>query len=414
MKLSTIVASVALALLASSSLLGCGDEPAWSPSDDPTDYQVPEGRYQPVLSTPRWVVPAENLPDGVEPAASNNNVEIIFFAGRLFMTWRSGPTHFASAKTKMFVVSSDDLGESWRFEHEIALQTDVREPRFVQMKGRLFLYFVELGRVPTAFTPRGIWRIEYLAPGKWSERERFADGDEVLWRLKRRGNVAWMTSYRGLHYGPGPGELDVLFQRSDDGLSFEPVSGDGVVYHGGVSEVAFEFAENGDLWAVTRNEDGDDSGFGSHLCTARADDLGRWDCPEQSDPYRYDSPWMLRHGSDLYLVARRDPNGPYDQGDTQLSFDDQKAKYLSSYSTSTKRTALYKIDRDKREVVHLLDLPSAGDNAFPSVRRLDAHRFLIANYTSPLDKTDYTWLDGQLAKEGTQIYFITLTFEPEK
>ncbi|MCA9671715.1 MAG: hypothetical protein KC503_39220 [Myxococcales bacterium] len=399
------------------SLAGCDDDPdlgpSSSPSDDPSHYTVPDKAYTPVLSKPVWVVPGDNLPAGVVPAAANNNVEIIFFNGRLFMAWRTNKTHFASADVKMYVVSSDDLGKTWRFEHEIAIGTDVREPRFVGIKGRLLLYYVKLGKIPTAFTPLGVYRIEYLGPGSWSPPVQTADANEVLWRLKKRNGLVWMTSYRGLDYGPSAGELEVLFQRSSDGLTFEPLGGDGVVYKGGVSEVAFEFDETGALWAVTRNEDGDASGFGSHLCTAKAGDLGNWDCPKKSDPYRYDSPWMIRHGRDLYLVARRDPNGPFDQGDDALPFEQRKAKYLSAYSTSTKRTALYKIDRDNKKVVHLLDLPSAGDNAFPSVRRLDAHRFLIANYTSPLEMTEASWIDGQIAQQGTQLYFIMLTFEPQ-
>ena len=115
----------------------------------------------------------------------------------------------------------------------------------------------------------------------------------------------------------------------------------------------------------------------------------------------------------LVLVLAIGWFGPFDQGDDALPFEQRKAKYLSAYSTSTKRTALYKIDRDNKKVVHLLDLPSAGDNAFPSVRRLDAHRFLIANYTSPLEMTEASWIDGQIAQQGTQLYFIMLTFEPQ-
>lgn len=33
---------------------------------------------------------------------------------------------------------------------------------------------------------------------------------------------------------------------------------------------------------------------------------------------------MFRHGDDLYLVARRDVDGPFDLGYTELPFDVQK------------------------------------------------------------------------------------------
>jgi hypothetical protein len=60
-----------------------------------------------------------------------------------------------------------------------------------------------------------------------------------------------------------------------------------------------------------------------------------------------------------------------------------------------------------------MDLPGCGDNAFPSVRRIDANSFLMANYTSPLDEPNISWIDGQTHDEGTQLYLLTLTFTPE-
>ena len=32
---------------------------------------------------------------------------------------------------------------------------------------------------------------------------------------------------------------------------------------------------------------------------------------EESDPNIYESPRLFRHGNDLYLIARTDPNGPF-------------------------------------------------------------------------------------------------------
>jgi len=34
-------------------------------------------------------------------------------------------------------------------------------------------------------------------------------------------------------------------------------------------------------------------------------DLGNWQCRRESDPWRYDSPKMFRHGDDIYLIGRR-------------------------------------------------------------------------------------------------------------
>ena len=110
---------------------------------------------------------------------------------------------------------------------------------------------------------------------------------------------------------------------------------------------------------------------------------------------------MFRHGDDLYLVARRDIGGP---------FGGEGGGDLVAYSTRPKTTALYQIDREAKAVVHLLDLPGCGDTAFPSVRRTGAHTFLLANYTSPLDDPDITWLEGQTSGRGTQLYLMDLEF----
>jgi hypothetical protein len=131
-----------------------------------------------------------------------------------------------------------------------------------------------------------------------------------------------------------------------------------------------------------------------------------------TDPDRYDSPEMFRHGDDLYLVARRDVGGPYDARDDDLTLAERRGRYLVAYSLRPKRTALYKIDKAQRKVVHVMDLPGAGDTAFPSVRQTGPDTYLLANYTSPLDNPDISWLSGQTSPRGTQIYLLTLTFVP--
>jgi hypothetical protein len=386
-----------------------------TPSDDPNDWPIDGTQtWVPKLGEPRFVVPQRGLP--VTPQlASNNNADIILHEGRLYFAWRTSETHFAGDQTRLHLMSSGDLGVTWTFEHTVYLATDMREPLFLSINGRLFFHWFEAGTDRFSFEPKHQWRIERKADGTWTEKEAFGPDKEITWTIKKRGGVAWRTSYIGNHYMLGqPTEIAASFTKSTDGLRWEPVKGDGVVYRGGVSEIAFEFASDGTLWAVTRNEDGDATGFGSHVCSAPRDDLGAWTCSAKSDPERYDSPKMLRHGDDLYLVARRDVGGPFDQGRTDLSFADQQLQYLAGYSGRAKRTALYRIDTVARKVVHVFDLPSAGDTAFPSIVRLDAHRFLISNYTSPLDgDLDRSWWNGQNAPEGTKLYFIELTFEPQ-
>jgi len=409
-------AFVALLLLSA-----CGDDNASpvtesSPPDDPESYDVDTSvEYDISMSQPRFVVPGDGLPADIEPNLANNNVDIIFHDHVLYMAWRSAPSHFASPDTVMWLVSSRDLGETWSLEHRISIGSDMREPRFVSYKNRLFLMFFEAGSDMFEFDPRRVWRTWFEAPGRWTELEVMVDQPEVPWDVKvRHGNV-YLTSYMGNHYETGQeSSVEVYFSQSVDGSTFTRVNGREYVYKGGVSECAFEFDQTGNLWVVTRNEDGDSSGFGSHVCFAPREDLSAWQCPATCSPHRYDSPEMFRHGDDIFLVARRDIGGPYDMGLTGLSFDEQKEKYLMSYSLRAKTTALYKIDQAHREVVHLTDLPGAGDTAFASVKRMDAHSYLMVNYTSPLDDPDITWLAGQASNRGTQLYLMTITFTPKQ
>ena len=302
----------------------------------------------------------------------------------------------------MYVVSSPDQGQTWEFEADFALGSDVREPRFIALGGVLRLLFFQGGTDIVSFEPVRMWRSTYGSPGQWDGPEIALDAPEVPWDVKVRGGVAWMTSYEGNHYGElGQGGILVYFKTSTDGLTWENVDDAPHVYDGGVSEAAFEFDESGDLWVVTRNEDGDHTGFGSHLCTATAGALSAWDCPGTSAPERYDSPEMFRHGETIYLVARGDVGGLYGEDDDILD-----------YSLRPKRTALYRVNRQARTIEHVTALPGAGDTAFPSVRRTGAHTFLLANYTSPLDDPDISWIDAQISDRGTQIYLLDLSFVP--
>lgn len=375
------------------------------PSDDPAQYDVDTSLdYVVRASEPRWIVPSEAVPTKITPFVSNANVDIHFHENRLYMGWRSAPRHFAGTGTLLFIMSSDDLGVTWQYEHEIHLGADMREPRFLSFNGKLQFMFFEAGKIPTTFDPQKIWRTYRNDDGSWTDHKVLIDAPEVPWDLKFRNGKAWLSSYAGNHYLGGESTIEVYFRSSEDGDNWTLVDDKPYVYKGGVSETAFEFDADGSLWIITRNEDGDASGWGSHLCWAPADALADWQCPANSDPLRYDSPEMFRHGDDIYIVGRRDVGGTFGEG--------ENAGSLIDYSSRPKRTALYQVDKQARKVVHLFDLPGAGDTSFPSVRRTGAHTFLLANYTSPLDDPDISWFAGQTSDRGTQIYLLTLTFEP--
>ena len=66
----------------------------------------------------------------------------------------------------MYLVSSQDLGQTWTLEKTLEIERDMREPYFLEVDGTLFFYYFEAGTNPIKFEPGFLQRIEYLgAPG---------------------------------------------------------------------------------------------------------------------------------------------------------------------------------------------------------------------------------------------------------
>ena len=86
------------------------------------------------------------LPDGVSLEKGNNCVGILYFAGRLYVGWRSAPSHFASPRTKIYIISSANNGTlSWDLENVIEIGSDMREPYFFVIKSELYFTFFQAG-----------------------------------------------------------------------------------------------------------------------------------------------------------------------------------------------------------------------------------------------------------------------------
>lgn len=355
------------------------------------------------------VVPGPGLPAEVQCMGSNNNLDLARFDGRLFLAFRTAPTHFASSKTRLFIVSSADEGKSWDYEAEVGLGSDMREPRFLALGGRLMFYFFQAGKNPLAFTPRFVYAMERKGPGAWTEPVKVFRPGCVLWRAKVRQGRAYVTAYCGgdeMYTGGNEG-VDIYFLTTQNGYDFEPVDPERPVVARGGSETAFEFDEDGALYAAIRNEGGDGKNWGSKVCKASPENISQWSCVET--PNKYDSPIMFKQGDDLYLIARRNIDGAYDKESRWMWDPAETLYYLARYWWTRKRTALYKLDKDKLVLDPVLDFPSRGDTAFPGLVRMDDRGFLMYNYSSAPEGKDRVWMTGQLT--GTQIYSTVIIFE---
>ena len=106
---------------------------------------------------------------------------------------------FISYSTRMYVVSSSDLGHTWQHELTINAGTDLREPYFLELNGTLFFYYVEAGVNPVAFEPGRMQQRQYLNPG-WSAAEKWGQESEIAWQYGLKDGIALTISYAGMHY----------------------------------------------------------------------------------------------------------------------------------------------------------------------------------------------------------------------
>jgi hypothetical protein len=381
--------------------------------DDPAHYDSlfhDHETYTMHLSEPLWLIPSNILPPEIQLLNSNNNMSIQLFNHRLYVAFRTSKTHFASGTTALQVISTAD-GKNWKKELAIAGGKDAREPFLIAINDSLRFYFFEAGNSPVAFEPEKIKMYSLGKNGGWGAPQEVLEKGEVHWSLKNRMGSTFLTSYLGTHYQlKGNATVQLNFRKTNNAQNWQPIGDSTAVYTGGVSETDFEFDKQGNLWAVGRQEDGDQTGFGSLLFYAPANNLGKWQHAEKSNPVAYMSPKLFRHHNEIYLIARRQL-GKKDFGyaNPKWSMKWQRIFNWSRYSLSPKTTTIFKLNKTTQTFEPITDMPGAGDTAFPNIIRLDKDRFLVANYTSPPHKSNFTWLRGQLSK--TMIYLQVISFK---
>lgn len=396
-------------------------------TDVPTVDDVPEpvdagppppppsepGRHTVTVTDTRQMIPGAGLPMETVAGNSNNNLDVIRHAGRVYLAWRTAPDHFASSETQMFIISSADE-RAWRFEARLAIDTDIREPRFLEIGDRLFLYVSRLGSNPLGFEPQGVSVTELRSDGAWSPLENVYRDGFLAWRSRFVRGRAYILGYMGganIYLFNGR-PLDVEFLTTADGRDWQPVDpARRSVYHGGGSESDFALGDDGTLYAVIRNEAGDATGWGSKVCRAPAGDLASWSC--RSDPRKYDSPLMFWYDGEAYLVGRRNvtATGDYDLMQREFGPQRQTVNYQLAYRNQPKRCSLWRYVQGEDRIAFITDLPSRGDTCFASVIDGAApNERVLYNYSSPVDGPDIPWWQGQQGE--TRIYRHVLRFDP--
>ncbi len=356
----------------------------------------------------RQIVPSKLLPEEVYTQISNNNLDIIEFDCKLFLAFRTAPSHFASTETMMFIVSTEDFLK-FKFEKSISIKKDVREPRFLVVKERLLLYFAVLGTNPIKFEPAGTMVTIRDKDGKWSRPEWVFKDTFIPWRGKIFDKTPTIIGYTGGEkiYSEPTDSIKVYWYKTFDGRIFEPYFSEfPVLLKGGVSETDIVKHRENEYIAVSRNELGDEDGWGSKICRINTGSNASVYC--KSDPKKYDSPLLFKHKDRIILVGRRNltETGNYDLNMRELTFSEQRNKYEIEYSFAPKRCAVWEVNPEDLTVHFLIDLPSKGDTCFASYIKLSDNDYWIFNYSSPIDGPDYKWIEGQA--NPTNIYSVIL------
>lgn len=357
------------------------------------------------ISTTEWkrLIPSDNISKEIKIRNSNNNLDVAKFKGRYYVAFRTAPTHFPSGRAALYIISSVDL-ENWTLEHEIRHGYDLREPRFIEYNDKLLFYYFEGSRLPFRFDPRHMWMMMYDPSIGWQEKKNIGLDGYVPWRLRTRNDTLYLSAYYGKGLYSSGHTSDLRLFISTDGVNWQTLTENPQVKGENSEEGEFIFDSEGTLWATVRLES-----EGSLIACADKGSPGEWYV--NYSKYKYDSALMFCHDEDVYVVSRRNVDGTMAKAPRWLPENIREKYNLLKYWVTTKKTALFRLNRSTMELDHIMDFPSTGDTAFPGIVQMDENNFLLMNYSSNIHDKKRNWISGQLGK--TYIYWTILKFSDE-
>jgi hypothetical protein len=321
-----------------------------------------QSRVHPALGIETWAAVADG--------EHNSNTDLILWRGDLLLVHAASPYHLGTTASRLIVRRSRD-GHRWEELSRLQIPGhDVRDPKLAVIGGRLHLY--ALSNKGVYATPEQTLLSTSSDGVDWSDFEAVGPHGYLFWRPRTRDGRTWYVSAYWHQHG------ESVLLSSEDGRSWSTVS---TIHRGeGNDETAIIFLPDGRLLATARLEVTPDSLLGSsEACTLIAvaePPYTSWK-KRRSRVTRLDGPVLFEHGDRIFAVARHQPGsrGPL----TRLGG-----------SFSRKRTALYAVN--EQGLVHLSDLPSAGDTSYAGAVKRDGQLF-VDYYTSDI-RRDYPWILG--------------------
>ena len=173
------------------------------------------------------------------------------FKGYFYLGFMLGVKHMVDKENKSMVLKSKD-GVNWTPSNLIHCGMDTREPKFMDIGGRLFVYFFTI--VPAPDKSRMItdsWYV-YTDDGRiWTQPKKFA-GEEKFWRPFCHNGAAYCVSHPK---DPAPDRPCKLY-KSSDGIDWEFIAGIPIDPMDKPNEASLAFDSKENLYVFIRTDRG--------------------------------------------------------------------------------------------------------------------------------------------------------------
>lgn len=317
----------------------------------------------PALAAEVWPVVSDGL--------HNSNTHLIYWRDHFYLVHARSRFHMGNDASRLVVWRSADA-RAWEEVAVLGMPgADIRDPKFAAIGDRLLLYALP----NNGFEPEPYGTVvSTSADGEtWTPFADTAEPGWLLWEPKSPDGATWYATAYWHEHG-----RSALF-KSVDGLAWEHVSD---IYEGERNdETANEFLPDGRM-IVTARLEGDDRAWhqgsknAATLIAVAEPPYTEW-ATTRSLTTRLDGPALFSHNGRVFAVGRYDPEG-------------RDKWYGMSSLLGRKRTAIYEVRPDA--LVHLSDLPSAGDTSYAGVVLRDGDAY-ISYYSSDTTR-DFAWLLG--------------------
>ncbi len=324
-------------------------------------------------------VRVESIRRAFDNGEHNAFTDLVRFQGKLYLTFRSCPDGHMVHPTASVLVMTSDNGQEWEQVHRFNVEErDTRDPHFLVFNDKLFVYTGTWYSGKTTIPVKDYDLNNHLGFAAWSEDGTtwhspvMLDGTfgHYIWRAATHDGRAYLCGRRKIGFTVGPRgeghEVESLMLESDDGLIwrkravFQEIAGD---------ETAFLFEPDGSIVAIGRR-----GGGNAQLLKSRPP-YSEWD---RSDLDRYIGGPLIVKWGDRYVVGGRH----------------------STKGRGPKTSLCWLVGKELHEFA---ELPSGGDNSYPSFVELEPGRALISWYSSH-EKDD-------AGKTITAIYLAELVLE---